>query len=73
MRGFKSGGNVVLNTCNNNDNSSSDEYPESVVLESSAEPTESVVLESSARPSMGCQFGMVWQEIQEPLTQGNHH
>ena len=33
----------------------------------------SVFLESSVKPSLGCQFdspGLVWQEIQEPLTQG---
>ena len=30
----------------------------------------SVVPETSAKPSMGCQyFGLVWQKIQEPLTQ----
>ena len=31
-----------------------------------------MVLESSAKPNLGCQFGrsgLVWQQIQEPLTQ----
>ena len=49
---LKSGGNVVLNTCNNIDNSSIDDYPELVVLESFAKPNP----------------GLVWQKNQEPLT-----
>ena len=52
---LKSEGKLVLNTCNNNDQSSSGDYPESVVLESSANP------------------GLVWQMIQEPLTQYNYN
>ena len=41
MRHFdklKSRVNVVLNTCNNNDNSPSGDYPESVLLESFSKP-----------------------------------
>ena len=36
FKNLKSGDKPVLQTCNNNDNSSSGDYPESVVLESSA-------------------------------------
>ena len=38
FKNLKSEGNAVLNTCNNNDNSSDDDYSESVVRESSAKP-----------------------------------
>ena len=41
---LKSGDNVEWNTFNNDDNSSSDDYHESIILE------------SSAKPSLGCQF-----------------
>ena len=35
FKNLKSGGNVVLNTCNNNDNSSGDDYPDAMFLECS--------------------------------------
>ena len=63
VENLKSCGKPELNTCNNNDNSSSDhhsDYPDSVVLE------------SSAKPSQTGSTGLVLQKIQEPLTQGNH-
>ena len=37
---LKSGEKLVLNTSNNNDNSSSGDYPETAVLESSAKPSQ---------------------------------
>ena len=36
---------------------------------------DSVVLESNAKPSTGCwtgSQGLIWQKIQEPLTQDNY-
>ena len=38
--------------------------------------SESVVLEYSTKPTPSCWIhgsGLVWQEIQEPLTQDNYH
>ena len=61
---LKAGGNEVLNTINNSVNSSSHDFPESVVLE------------YSAKPDLGCHFGspgLVWQKIQEPPTHDNHN
>ena len=59
MRDFEDVNSQNTNTQNKNDNSSSDHYPESVVLKYPAEQT------------MICP-GLVWQKIQEPLTQGTH-
>ena len=56
---LKSGDKLVLNTCNYNDNSSTGDYPESVVLEYSAKPSLSYLTGSP---------GLVWQIIQETLT-----
>ena len=38
IENLMSAGNVALNTCNHNTNYSSDDYPESVVLETLARP-----------------------------------
>ena len=59
---LKAGDKLVLNTGHNNDNASSGDYPGSVIPESSDEP------------NLGCQTGrpgLVWQMIQEPLTNHN--
>ena len=58
---IKSKDKPVINNAKNKDDPSSGDYPESVVLE------------SSAKPSLGCRTGLVWQKIQEQLTQDNHH
>ena len=60
---LKSWDKAVLNTCHNNDYSSSCVYPELVVLGCIAKP-------SLEYRSGG--IGLVWQKIQKPLTQDNH-
>ena len=62
---LKSEHKPVLNTCNNNGNSSSGDYPESVILEYFCQTKpglpvglhESVVLESSVKACLGCPTG----------------
>ena len=61
---LKSRDKLLLNKCNNNDDSCAGDYHESVILE------------CSAKPGLGCQFsspGLDWQNIQEPLTQDNNN